>query len=101
MNLKRVLSSARDEGYVLYIGIEPEHFLVTRNGDGTISVWDPNEVDSLDKPCYDFKGIANVEGLPSGPDGRDEPEWGGTSYQSDHEDANGQYEVNFVYSPTR
>ena len=59
-NFKRVLSSLRDDGYVFYVGIEPEHFLVTKNGDGSISVWDPNEVDNLTKPCYDFKGIANV-----------------------------------------
>ena len=96
-NMKGVLSSVRDEGYVLYIGIEPEHFLVTRNGDGSISVWDPNEVDSLDKPCYDFKGIANVmDYLRDMMDGMARVGW--DPYQSDHEDANGQYEINFVYS---
>ena len=96
-NMKSVLSSVRDEGYVLYIGIEPEHFLVTRNGDGSISVWDPNEVDSLDKPCYDFKGIANVmDYLRDMMDGMARVGW--DPYQSDHEDANGQYEINFVYS---
>ena len=59
-NLKRVLSNLQDNGYVFYVGIEPEHFLVTRNGDGSISVWDPNDMDNLVKPCYDFKGIASV-----------------------------------------
>ena len=96
-NLKRVLSSARDDGYVFNVGIEPEHFLVTRNDDGSISVWDPNNVDTLDKPCYDFKGIANVIGyLRDLMDGMARAGW--DVYQSDHEDANGQYEVNFVYS---
>ena len=96
-NLKRVLSSARDDGYVFNVGIEPEHFLVTRNDDGSISVWDPNNVDTLDKPCYDFKGIANVIGyLRDLMDGMARVGW--DVYQSDHEDANGQYEVNFVYS---
>ena len=96
-NLKRVLSSARDDGYVFNVGIEPEHFLVTRNDDGSISVWDPNNVDTLDKPCYDFKGIANVIGyLRELMDGMARVGW--DVYQSDHEDANGQYEVNFVYS---
>ena len=96
-NLKRVLSSARDDGYVLYVGIEPEHFLVTRNDEGSISVWDPNNVDTLDKPCYDFKGIANVIGyLRDLMDGMARVGW--DVYQSDHEDANGQYEINFVYS---
>ena len=96
-NLKRVLSSARDDGYVFNVGIEPEHFLVTRNDDGSISVWDPNNIDTLDKPCYDFKGIANVIGyLRELMDGMARVGW--DVYQSDHEDANGQYEVNFVYS---
>ena len=96
-NLKRVLSSARDDGYVFNVGIEPEHFLVTRNDDGSISVWDPNNVDTLDKPCYDFKGIANVIGyLRELMDGMARVGW--DVYQSDHEDANGQYEINFVYS---
>ncbi len=96
-NLKRVLSSAKDDGYVFNVGIEPEHFLVTRNDDGSISVWDPNNVDTLDKPCYDFKGIANVIGyLRDLMDGMARVGW--DVYQSDPEDANGQYEINFVYS---
>ena len=59
-NFKRVLANVAEAGYVFNVGIEPEHFLVTRNQDGSISVWDPNNVDTLAKPCYDFKGIANV-----------------------------------------
>ena len=96
-NLKRVLSDFRAEGYVFNVGIEPEHFLVTRDGEGSISIWDPNEVDSLAKPCYDFKGIANaMDYLRDLMDGMRRVGW--DVYQSDHEDANGQYEVNFVYS---
>ena len=96
-NLKRVLGAARGEGYAFYVGIEPEHFLVTRNEDGSIAVWDPNDVDSLSKACYDFKGIANVIGyLQDVMDGMARVGW--DVYQSDHEDANGQYEINFVYS---
>ena len=96
LNLKRVLSDVRDAGYKLYVGIEPEHFLVTRNDDGSISVWDPNNIDSLDKPCYDFKGISTVvdylRDMMNGMAGL-----GWDPYQSDHEDANGQYEINFHY----
>ena len=95
-NFKRVLSDLRDQGYVFNVGIEPEHFLVTRDNNGSISVWDPNEVDSLTKPCYDFKGIASVMGyLRDMMDGMQRLGW--DAYQSDHEDANGQYEINFVY----
>ena len=96
-NLKRVLGRTRDDGYVFNVGIEPEHFLVTRNEDGSIAVWDPNEVDILDKPCYDFKGIANVmDYLQDMLDGMQRIGWDVS--QSDHEDANGQYEINFVYA---
>ena len=97
VNLKRILGRARDEGYVFYVGMEPEHFLVTRNEDGSIAVWDPNDADRLDKPCYDFKGIANVmDYLQEVMDGLKILDWG--VYQSDHEDANGQYEINFEYA---
>ena len=61
-HFKSVLNDARAEGYVFNVGIEPEHFLVTRNDDGSIQVYDPSNIDSLRKPCYDFKGIANVMG---------------------------------------
>ncbi len=96
-NFKRVLSEVRSRGYVFNVGMEPEHFLVTRADDGSISVWDPNEIDTLDKPCYDFKGISNVmDYLEDMMDGMTRVGW--DAYQSDHEDANGQYEINFVYS---
>ena len=95
-NLHRVLSKVRGEGYTFYVGVEPEHFLVTRNEDGSLSVWDPNNVDTLAKPCYDFKGIANASDyLRDLMDGMSMVGW--DTYQSDHEDANGQYEINFVY----
>ena len=95
-NFKRVLGEVADAGYAFNVGIEPEHFLVKRNEDGSISIWDPNEVDTLAKPCYDFKGISNViDYLRDMMDGMQRIGW--DAYQSDHEDANGQYEINFVY----
>ena len=96
VNLKRVLADARADGYVFNTGIEPEHFLVVRRRDGSIRVYDPDRVDTLDKPCYDFKGISNVQGyLRDLMDAMSKLGW--DPYQSDHEDANGQYELNFVY----
>jgi len=83
-NMKRVLGAAREEGYVFYVGIEPEHFLVTKNEDGSIAIWDPNNIDTLTKACYDFKGIANVTGyLRDMMDGMTRVGW--DAYQSDHE----------------
>ncbi|MDP6553744.1 MAG: type III glutamate--ammonia ligase [Pirellulaceae bacterium] len=95
-NLKRVLQTVRDKGYVFNVGMEPEHFLVTRNEDGSIAPWDPDNVDALAKPCYDFRSMAPAMAyLQELTSSLNELGWG--VYQTDHEDANGQYEVNFDY----
>src|SRR5262249_33951445 len=97
VNLKRVLAEIREAGYVFNVGVEPEHFLVTRNEDGSIQPWDPGRVDTLAKPCYDFKGFAAAgEYLRDMNDAVRRLEWG--VYQTDHEDANAQYEINFKYA---
>jgi glutamine synthetase len=96
INLKRVLAQVRELGYVFNVGIEPEFFLVTKNADGSIACWDPHGVDDLVKPCYDFKGMSAALGfLRAMNDGLQALGWG--VYQSDHEDANGQFEINFKY----
>lgn len=95
-NLKRVLQSVRDKGYVFNVGMEPEHFLVSRNEDGSIAPWNPDNVDSLAKPCYDFRSMAPaMEYLQELTSSLNQLGWG--VYQCDHEDGNGQYEVNFDY----
>ena len=96
-NLKKTLKDLETQGFVFNVGIEPEHFLVVKNEKGDIQTWDPDEIDTLDKPCYDFKGIANASDyLRDLMDGMENLGW--DPYQSDHEDANGQYEINFTYS---
>ncbi len=96
-NLKRVLRAAAEEGYVFNVGMEPEFFLVTRNEDGSIKPWNPDAVDSLRKPCYDFRSMspamAYLQELTNALNAL-----GWDAYQADHEDANGQYEVNFEYA---
>jgi len=95
-NLKRILAAARAKGYIFNVGMEPEHFLVTRNEDGSISPWDPENVDSLSKPCYDFRSMAPaMEYLQELTSSLNRLGWG--VYQTDHEDANGQYEINFAF----
>jgi glutamine synthetase len=97
VNLKRVLGELKATGYVFNVGVEPEHFLVARGPDGRITPWDPARVDNLAKPCYDFKGLAAAcDYLRDMNDALRQLEWG--VYQSDHEDANGQYEINFKYA---
>ena len=95
-HLKNTLNQLRDDGLEFYVGIEPEHFLVEKTSNGDIQVWDPDNLDTLDKPCYDFKGIANVFDYLSDLMGAVRS-LGWDAYQADHEDANGQYELNFHY----
>lgn len=93
--LKRQLDRLASEGLTLYTGIEPEFMLLTRGPDGRLRPYDHS--DALEKPCYDYKGLSRaaqfldelVTGLRS---------IGIDVYQIDHEDANGQFEVNFTYS---
>ena len=96
-NLKRILDEVRNKGYVFNVGMEPEHFLVTRNEDGSIKPWDPDGVDNLAKPCYDFRSMAPAMAyLQELTSTLNKLGWG--IYQTDHEDANGQFEVNFDYA---
>lgn len=97
VNLKRVLDEARAAGYIFNVGVEPEHFLVRRTADGRLEPWDPAGVDNLAKPCYDFKGLAAAcDYLRDINDALRRLGWG--VYQSDHEDANAQYEINYKYA---
>jgi glutamine synthetase len=91
--LKRQLQRLADRGYTLYTGIEPEFMLLRRTADGLAPF---DETDIADKPCYDYKGLARASAL------LDELSQhlravGIDVYQIDHEDANGQFEVNFTY----
>ena len=96
-NLKRILSFLRRDDYLFNVGIEPEHFLVTKKSNGSIAEWDPNQTDQLRNPCYDFKATASAIGyLRNMMDAMDRLGW--DPYQCDHEDANGQFEINFGYS---
>ena len=81
-------------GLTMFTGIEPEFMLLDRKPDGSLAPFD--NTDTLDKPCYDYKGLARrsdylgklVAALQMA---------GLDVYQIDHEDANGQFEVNFAY----
>ena len=97
VNLRRVLREARERGFCFNVGMEPEFFLVTRGPDGSIEGWDPDGVDHLRKPCYDYKGMSPALGfLRAMSDGLNTLGWG--VYQVDHEDANFQFEINFRYA---
>jgi len=91
--LKNATARAEKMGYRLKMGMELEFFLL-KERDGKIVLAD--DLDTLEQPCYDMKGITrsydfitqlskNMNGLG----------WG--NYANDHEDANGQFELNFEY----
>lgn len=94
LTLKKVIAEAREMGYVFNVGIEPEHFLVVKREDGSIAPADPT--DRLSKPCYDVKGLCNsMAYLRTMIKYMEQVGW--DVLQSDHEDANGQFEINFRY----
>lgn len=91
--LKTQIARLKKHGFTLQVGIEPEFFIFKQ---GTASP--PDEADVLDKPSYDLKALFK------------QPAFGFVDtlhqhlralefdvVQIDHEDAPGQYEVNYTY----
>ncbi len=95
--LKRALARLADAGYEMKTGVEAEHILVTRNEDGTIEPFNPSGLDTMEKPCYDFKGLsgsmAYLRTLL-----RFMEQLGWEPYASDHEDGTAQFELNWNYT---
>jgi glutamine synthetase len=92
--LRRQLARAKELGFEFKIGLELEYFLVQRREDGTIEIADA--ADTLDKPCYDMAGLTRrYDFLTTVSKYCNELGWG--NYANDHEDANGQFEQNFLY----
>jgi glutamine synthetase len=97
VNLIRMIDIFKEEGFVLNGGFEPEFFLVQRNSSGKIETWDPLGIDVQKKPCYDYRGISQAMDLLQEMINYGN-KMGFEIYQSDHEDANGQYEINFSWT---
>jgi glutamine synthetase len=92
--LKRQMEKARSSGYVFKMGMEAEFFLVRQN-DGKLEIADP--LDVLERPCYDMRGLTRQFEFMSTLS-KYESGLGWDNYANDHEDANSQFESNFVYS---
>lgn len=93
--LRRALQRFADRGYTLYTGIEPEFMLLRRTEQGQLATFDPT--DGADKPCYDYKGLARASDILDDLS-QHLRAVGIDVYQIDHEDANGQFEINFTYA---
>jgi glutamine synthetase len=92
--LRRQVARLAERGWKLQTGIEPEFFLLRRTTGG-IAAADP--LDRLDKPSYDLKSLprqrAFIDELVAGLQA-----CGLDVFQIDHEDAHGQYEINFLHA---
>ncbi len=93
--LQNYLEKVRKEHNLVFkTGVEAEFFLL-RRADGRYLPWDPS--DTLTKPCYDLGALSrNFDLMTSLVKYMEELGW--DPYANDHEDANCQFEVNWVYS---
>jgi glutamine synthetase len=82
-----------ERGWRLKTGIEPEFFLLQQQ-DGR---WRPaDDRDRLDKPSYDLNALPRQAGFLHALQSCLQS-WGLEVLQLDHEDAHGQFEVNFAF----
>ncbi|MGY9016632.1 MAG: type III glutamate--ammonia ligase [Alphaproteobacteria bacterium] len=90
--LKNQIERAKKLGMHMKSGVECEYFLV--NSDGT-ALFD--EKDTQEKPCYDSAALMRrYDIITEICDAMIELGW--KPYQNDHEDANGQFEMNWDFS---
>jgi len=95
VTLKKQIARLDTLGMTLMTGLEPEFSLLKRSVSGQIVPCEDS--DTLAKPCYDYKGLSRsrafldklVDSLVA---------VGIDVYQVDHEDANGQFEINYTYA---
>ncbi len=89
--LQRVMEQAKTAGYQLKSGVECEFFLTLPDG---TAISDP--LDTATKPCYDASALLRrYDVITEICDAMLELGWG--AYQNDHEDANGQFEMNWNF----
>jgi glutamine synthetase len=89
--LKRLLNAAMKKGLRLKTGVEAEYHLIDPEG---TDISDPHDI--AGKPCYDQSALMRrYEVIAEICDAMLGLGWG--PYQNDHEDANGQFEMNWQY----
>jgi glutamine synthetase len=89
--LKALIAEAAERGLQMKTGVECEFFLLTADGE---AISDP--ADRQAKPCYDQQALMRrYDVITEICDAMLELGW--SPYQNDHEDANGQFEMNWHY----
>ncbi|MFZ5466033.1 MAG: type III glutamate--ammonia ligase [Pseudomonadota bacterium] len=93
--LKRQMAKAAEMGFTFNLGVETEFFILREGEDGRPLPTSPR--DTLAKPCYDVEGLLDsyplVDELVQAMN-----KLGWDVYSFDHEDANGQFETDFMYA---
>ena len=90
--LKKQIKKLSKQRLTMKSGVECEYFLISPDGS---SIADPRDTQS--KPCYDQSALMRrYDLIKEICDCMIEMGWG--PYQNDHEDANGQFEMNWDYS---
>ena len=89
--LKKQIQKLKKQNLIMKSGVECEYFLISQDGN---SIADPRDTQS--KPCYDQSALMRrYDLIKEICDCMIEMGWG--PYQNDHEDANGQFEMNWDY----
>ncbi len=89
--LKQVLKAAAERGYTIKTGVECEYFLLSAD---ELEISDSRDRSS--KPCYDQQALMRRYDVVSEIcDAMLTLGW--KPYQNDHEDGNGQFEMNWTY----
>jgi glutamine synthetase type III len=89
--LKQMLKIAREQGFTIKTGVECEYFLLSAD---EMEIADSR--DRSAKPCYDQQSLMRRYDVVSEIcDGMLALGW--KPYQNDHEDGNGQFEMNWTY----
>ena len=92
--LRRLIGQAAAEDMHIKTGVEAEFFLLSPNGE---QISDP--FDTAAKPCYDQQAVMRrYDVIREICDYMLSLGWG--PYQNDHEDANGQFEMNWEFADT-
>ncbi|HKQ54607.1 MAG TPA: type III glutamate--ammonia ligase [Methyloceanibacter sp.] len=89
--LRRMIAKADKAGFQLKTGVECEFFLLSPDGTAI-----SDAADTQSKPCYDQSALMRrYDVISEICDSMLELGWG--AYQNDHEDANGQFEMNWAF----
>ena len=89
--LKRLIAEAASDGMHVKTGVEAEFFLISPDGKAI-----SDEYDTASKPCYDQQAVMRrYDVIAEICDHMLTLGWG--AYQNDHEDANGQFEMNWAF----